>query len=358
MWIYFRKHTGYYYVGWSNGIQDFCRSTRQKSIDGARAWAKAAKIKEMEIASRLQVQIPRFMSMTFTNTDYTLESALETFEVWAARGGRLSPTTVYTYCIQLKQWLKRMKAGGRSPSSVTSEEIYDYLYRPEWNASIGTIGVHKSSLWKFFEYMRNEGIIQGNPVSNVRINGVGMAHERLEPLKRQPFTEEEIAKILAKLKGFYLIAAKLSLATGLRMSDIVGLEWDSWPGRDRTIIVHTDKTGARVEFKEIPQDIVDDLKARWETRDQNSPYVFPTEQSRFSEPVDRCKLSLRFSNKLRSCGVFKKSFHCFRHTYITRRRSEGAPLTQIAEEVGHANTTTTEIYVHAQPPATEQPTNV
>jgi predicted dithiol-disulfide oxidoreductase (DUF899 family) len=64
------------------------------------------------------------------------------------------------------------------------------------------------------------------------------------------------------------------------------------------------------------------------------------------KPLDRSKVLKRFKAACKDAKVPVIRFHDLRHTFGTRLAASGVPLRTIQEFMGHADTKTTQIYVH------------
>ena len=75
-------------------------------------------------------------------------------------------------------------------------------------------------------------------------------------------------------------------------------------------------------------------------------YCFPEWHKTFLDPKNRSKASVYFSRICERLEIYDRSFHCLRHSCITRLAKAGVSLEQIGKAVGHSSTKTTEGYVH------------
>ena len=67
------------------------------------------------------------------------------------------------------------------------------------------------------------------------------------------------------------------------------------------------------------------------------------------KPLDRSKVTKRFKAACRDAGVRPVRFHDLRHTFGTRLAASGESMRTIQEFLGHADSKTTQIYVHYAP---------
>lgn len=64
------------------------------------------------------------------------------------------------------------------------------------------------------------------------------------------------------------------------------------------------------------------------------------------DPEKRAKLSVHAGRIFARAGVEGKSFHCLRHSFVTRLSKSGKSLEEIGKIVGHSSTETTKGYAH------------
>ena len=63
-------------------------------------------------------------------------------------------------------------------------------------------------------------------------------------------------------------------------------------------------------------------------------------------PLDGAKVTRRFKEACVDAGVTPVRFHDLRHGYATQLARKGVPLRTIAEFMGHADLSSTQIYAH------------
>jgi integrase len=145
--------------------------------------------------------------------------------------------------------------------------------------------------------------------------------------------------------------------TGLRMSELRGLRWRDvdWAAQRlrvrNTYVRHEHDADGKSELstkRSVPMTtLLAGLLDGWSQRTAFSDdldLVFAHPQT--GKPLDRSKVLKRFKAACKDAKVPVIRFHDLRHTFGTRLAASGVPLRTIQEFMGHADTKTTQIYVH------------
>ena len=145
--------------------------------------------------------------------------------------------------------------------------------------------------------------------------------------------------------------------TGLRMSELRGLRWRDvdWSAQRirvrNTYVRHDHDTDGKSELstkRSVPMTtLLAGLLDGWSQRTVfcgDLDLVFAHPQT--GKPPDRSKVLKRFKAACKDAKVPVIRFHDLRHTFGTRLAASGVPLRTIQEFMGHADTKTTQIYVH------------
>lgn len=208
------------------------------------------------------------------------------------------------------------------------------------NAYLGDLGTVWAMLLK-------RGKVLENPWGRVRVQ-----RDRSEEQSGRAFTAEELERILeaARAAGFDWEGAVLIAAyTGLRKGDVVSLKWEEVDLEAGVVRVTPGKTARHGTAVCIP--IHRRLRAWLEARERCGEYVLPYRAEHANDGAPH-NGDVRFSDILAAAGIVaqgvreKLSFHCLRHTFVSRLAEAG-----VAEDVrmrlaGHSNRTTHAVYTH------------
>lgn len=234
-------------------------------------------------------------------------------------------------------------------SKITPAMAEDYITRALDEVSGSTIDRRLEAIGAMFNRAVREKLISENPFRGLRPPKWSLNEAR----EREPFTREELQRILAELPGEWpdMISVCLLLG-GLRLSDVANLTWaaiDSNAGLVRISHSKTNKPQTKPLIKPLRQ-ILDRRKANsaaW------SDYVFPYAQLRYAQAGNKSsKLSIEFNNLLqehrivpppqedtRRAGKARrfqpKTFHSLRTTSTTFLLDLGCPPELVRHIVGH-----------------------
>lgn len=168
------------------------------------------------------------------------------------------------------------------------------------------------------------------------------------------FTDDEIQKVLQSIDrsnpigkrnyAIFLVAARL----GLRSSDIMALEFSNIDWDNRSISIVQQKTRHSLTLP-LPDDVgwavIDYLKHGRPVSDVNT--VFISHLPPYHRLNTLCNL---IPKQLRKAGIKspinkRTGMHAFRHSLATRMLEKEVPLSVISQTLGHADISSTEIYI-------------
>lgn len=321
-------------------------STKCTDKDKAKAAVKESGLEQLVAAGKVGRLTNTVISQITTGKKLTLAKAADAYEESLLR--RRAPKTAANIMAVVRAWLKATNLDSAAPAIVTEDHVDRWINDPESAAKYHTRRIGLSDIRTFFDFCIDHGWVTSNPAGKQRVS-VRMellSHAQKEPTEKQCFASPEIVRLLTELDKepkylFWSFAVRISNEIGLRLGDVCQLEWDcfSAPGR---VTVWTDKRDRRVSVpisKEL-EELVSVIPV------ESTQFLFPNERERIRDTSRRAGLSMDFKRLCERNGITGKSFHCLRHTCISRWAKEGKTLDSIAKDVGHANTKTTQSYVH------------
>jgi integrase len=178
-----------------------------------------------------------------------------------------------------------------------------------------------------------------------------------EPHPKDAWERAEVAAFLEAARENRLYPMfYLALATGLRVGELLALQWGDVDAAAGTLTVrHTwapgpdghhlspPKTAKSIRTIPLAQDVLDVLTA-W--RDESSAvdgFVFPGEPG---APVSDSTVARELRQVAAEAGVRQLTMHGLRHTYATLALRAGVPIQVLSERLGHSRVSITmDVYV-------------
>lgn len=200
----------------------------------------------------------------------------------------------------------------------------DWLLK-KWRVSEGTAKQYLRVTTQLCRWLIRRGEI---PAFDVPAN-FGLVTGAAE---RIPFTEEEYTTLLGAVQGKpdWEYAITMGWHTGFRIGDIATLKVKDVDFQNQCIRIVPRKTARRKERRiEMPvkPEVLEAIR-----KVAGSEHVSEHLASTYlSNPA---RVSLEFGRLAESAGVTGKSFHCFRHAFISRSLAQGAKPTLVAEVLG------------------------
>lgn len=323
------------------------RATALKTKDHkeAKRLVKELKIEELEEAGRLGVLSTDVLTKIVGGTSKKFWDVVKEYEVHM-RMSAISENSIYTMMSIYEQFGRDYKCIDKPMASITEKNLYDFLNKNDGTA-ISMRALRKSSLSQLWNYAQIKMYVLSNPLMILKIDKSKLHHEQKTPKERDVFYEHEVEKIISHAPYFFKQATAISYWTGLRLGDIASLEWSSIKDRNK-MVVWTEKRDKLVKI---------DLKSEYfgggiiqkvlkEIDVEDKVYCFPEWHSVVTDPKTRSKPSVYFKRICERLDIYGRSFHCLRHSCITRLEKAGISLEEIGKVVGHSDTKTTEGYVH------------
>ncbi len=273
-------------------------------------------------------------------------------EAGAARNTQLA------YARDLLDFTDWLTARGGSLATAGRDAVEDYLIHCDAQGlSKATRARRLSAIRQLFRFAFDEGWRSDNPA--LRISGPGKAQNLPKTL-----TREEVVRLIdaARTKGRSASdrmrnAALLELvyATGMRVSELVGLPIAAVRGNPRMVLVRGKGDKERMVPLSGParaalsdwlacRDADDDI-ARKSGRPP-SRFLFPGDGRDGHMTRQHFHLMLKDIAVLAGLSPARVTPHVLRHAFATHLLAGGADLRVIQTLLGHADVATTEIYTH------------
>lgn len=261
--------------------------------------------------SKGKLDVVKFFESILAKHDKKWRIVYEHFNVYA-KGKCLFEDLNVAYCNGFKEYLQ----GG---TRLKSEK-----FKLAQNSAAG----YWSCFRAFLAIAFKEGYLKEN------INDFLDKMETQET-KREYLTSEELQKLYDAPCDYPVLkaASLFSCLTGLRLSDILQLEWkhiQDYQQGGKCIRIKTEKT---------------DTEALIPISDQALRLCGEPGEGKIFKGFDRNLVNSRLKPWVKSAGIDKYiTFHCFRHTYATLMIAGGADIYTVSKMLTHKNVSTTQIY--------------
>ena len=257
--------------------------------------------------------------------------------------------------VDFADWLARRKG---SLASADRAQVEDYLVHCDAQGlSKATRARRLSSIRQLFRFAFEEGWRGDNPA--LRLTGPGKAQSLPKTLSEAEVTRlMDAARIRGRSAGDRLrdtALFELLYATGLRVSELVGLPVAAVRGDPRMILVRGKGDKERMVPLSTPaRAALAEWLAHRDTEEEAGRKAGRT-PSRFLFPGDGREGHLTrqyFHSLVKDVAVLaglspaRVTPHVLRHAFATHLLAHGADLRVIQTLLGHADVATTEIYTH------------
>ncbi|NIT13905.1 MAG: tyrosine-type recombinase/integrase [Candidatus Dadabacteria bacterium] len=172
---------------------------------------------------------------------------------------------------------------------------------------------------------------------------------RLPPPKTVFLSQEECDRLLTNTSGVCREVIFTALKTGLRLGELIALDWSDINWNDKTLTVRhswCDRKKGIVTPKSnrerhIP--LTDELYKKLLQKRQATGLIFVDGRNK---RLDGKAINREIINACKKTGIKEVTCHTLRHTFASHLVMAGAPLKAIQELLGHSEIQTTMRYAH------------
>ncbi len=285
-----------------------------------------------------------------------MEDLIEQYAVHLRVERNLSPHTLRNYLSDLKQFQQFLRAEGLSPGKekkIPVQKVDHHIVR----AYLGALAKHcrKSSIGRklaalkgFFRYLLREGRIERDPLSAFGT-----------PKQEKPLpvflSVDDMFRLLGSVQGVGALEIRdramleVFYSTGIRVSELVGLNWGDIDFQLGILRVMGKGSKERiVPVGEVALQALRDYGIeqgkKWGRAAKGETPVF---LNRLGKKITTRSVARIVEKHLRATGIpVRMGPHGLRHTFATHLLNSGADLRVIQEMLGHASLSTTQRYTH------------
>ena len=231
--------------------------------------------------------------------------------------------------------------GQRFLSAIRPKHIEDYKQMRAKVAAFTTVNLELQQLGTILGSAVTWGYLKDNPAREVK---------RLRIPEREPtyLTREQIALLYPQCYDWLHTFVAIALNTGMRVSEVLALEWEDVDIATRVIKVRSDEdfTTKGRRNRELPVNgfLLHVLKKA--PRHISFPHILFTSNGRSPSDAD---VRQRFYYAVKQANLPHFRVHDLRHTFGTHLVANGVDIRTIQELMGHTDLKTTMKYLHAAP---------
>lgn len=260
--------------------------------------------------------------------------------------------TAVAYRQDLKKFSSFLE--GRSLFSVTREDIQAYLtFLREADLKTKSIARKLSTLRQYYRFWIEEGRLSTNPTQHLKTPKLP---HTLPQFLSVPEVRVliETARLNPSPEGLrILVVVELLYATGMRVSELLGLLLDQLRGSSSGRVLYIIGKGGKERMVGLTPSAHNAIQAYLLVRSRflkgvspSNPYLFP---SRGKIPhLTRQRVLQLLKELALQAGLdpARLSPHILRHAFATHLLQGGADLMSVQRLLGHQDISTTQIYTH------------
>ena len=285
----------------------------------------------------------------------------DAWEAWIVNPRKRDPkaNTLAGYAAMWKRfskWLVRNHKGATYLHEITPTMTEDYA-SDLWKSNISpaTYNAHLKFLQSMCKTLSIKAGLDVNPWD-------GIPRMESETESKRNFEPEELSAICSTAEGDMRYWFAIGLYTGLRLGDVISLQWNNINFRRNIIEVMPLKTIRKRKTVSFPlhpvlSAMLQELRAKSKSE---SEFLFPQAVKAYSR--DRATITKQVQAHFEACGIqttekptnghrrraiVRAGFHSLRHSFVSLCAANQVPEVAIMEMVGHGSPAMTRLYSHA-----------
>jgi integrase len=270
-------------------------------------------------------------------------------------------TTYVNYESYIKNYFRKIDM----PICEVSAAMLQDFFNAQLESGLSAKTVHNmvAILKKAMKRAVINKVITENPTDNIEL-------PKLKKPEIQILTEEQQSVLVQTSYHFrYGTFIRLTLCTGLRLGELLGLKWedisfemaelhvrrilhrcknyDPYQKNSTSIFFDEPKTEKSKRVIPLPESALEDLKRWKEFQFQevgNVEFVVTNQDGKYLDPTTFKK---HYNRLLEKCNITGITFHALRHTFATRALEKGMNVKVLSEILGHYSVAfTMDTYAH------------
>ena len=242
----------------------------------------------------------------------------------------LKPGTIRTYQNNIKDFLKFIN---KHPNELTCEDARDFLLYLKNKGNKASTLNNKNGALVFF-YKRVLGKLWDDNLVPRAINDYAIP---------RVLSRSEVERLLDATPNLkYKAIFALMYSAGLRISEVIHLNYDDISRTNMQIYIHETKTHTS-RYALLSQRALDILTEYWFKCGRPRGILFPNQWT--GEYLTSSGPRLELKKSVKRAGLPKDIHsHCLRHSFATHLLEDGVDIRYIQTLLGHRSPKSTEIY--------------
>ena len=267
------------------------------------------------------------------------------FEAYLRHEANASPHTIKGYGSDLRQLAGFLAAHGTRLADVDVHGVRAFLAGLAGETRKTSVARKLAALKHFFRWCARHGRRTDDPAA-------GLAAPKRERHLPPHLTVDEMFRVLDGAQAAGPIPARdraileMLYSTGIRVSELVGLDWNDVDRRGHVVrVLGKGRKERVVPIGSTALAALEEYRRRWPAsrrRDHRAVFL----NARGTRLTVRSVARLVAHYVARADTRVQASPHAFRHSFATHLLNAGADLRAIQELLGHASLSTTQRYTH------------
>lgn len=248
-------------------------------------------------------------------------------------------------------WLEPLFAEGMALPEIDARTVREFLAYLRQQKGYTAAGLNRkiACLKGYFTYLELEKILLASPMARIRSAKEGKLLPKVLSQDEVSLLLDTVDECVAQAKHPHLALRdraifELFYATGIRLSELVGLDRDDLDFSAMSMRVIGKGNKERVVFfNHSAAEAVREYLASTPRAQAGGPLFL----NRYGARLSQRGVEILFANVLQRSGLDKHaSPHTLRHSFATHLLEEGSDLVTIKELLGHESLQTTQIYTN------------
>lgn len=281
-----------------------------------------------------------------------LPDIAEKYLIHISKERRLSSYTSRNYSHSIStffKWLSESKV--KNINEINRVDARSYLIEAQHRLARTTLRNHFSALKGLFHFAIKRGVCNSNPFANLTLPKLNknlpkfLSEKQAESLLQNPSPKRKNSKNADFLNSRDLLIMKILYAGGLRVSELVSLNYENVDFNKATLRVRG--KGGKERIAPIGNKVLQDIINFREQHSIDTSRYAAIIIGQSGKRLTTRSIQLILKKRLRQANLPEDlSPHKLRHSFATHLLDRGADLRAVQDLLGHSSLSTTQIYTH------------